>query len=399
MIPNGYKTYIKKQIDEYIYTYEKIPQKTDLKDLAVEPLIFEYGNWRNALIALGYLKVDTPESAFHSLQDLQDTLEGAPSLIEAKEAGIDTKILIQKYGSWKNVKKQLKAHTTKTYKMKKTNQTKFNEKVQKDEEKILELTRNLKKIPTAKDIIDHGIDINRILKKYNTWNNAKIQLHLYEIYEEIVLKDIKDLYIKNEKKPSLSDISNHKINIKPIVSKYGSWSKACTHLNITCFDKEKMKEYILEEMKKQRKLPSLTALKKNGFQEKELLKVYKTWHNAIVDLGLDIEEEKILAEDIQNLCNKLQYIPTIEELKEHGLYSSPIFHKYHGWEKFRENYEIKVQKIDKTTDTSEIEKKLKLVEKILGKMPSVEEAKEFDINVEKLLKKYGTWNAVVACIK
>lgn len=394
MIPNGYREYIKEQIDNYIHVHKKLPQKTDLKKFAIEPLIFEFGNWRNALIELGYLKNETPETAFQSLQELQDELHGLPSYMEAKEAGIDTKILIQKYGTWKNVKNELKKHTTKTYTMKKINEEKFNEKIKQDEEKIIVLTKEKKKIPTAKDLMVNNIDMNRILKKYITWNNAKEQLHLYDIYEEIVISQIKELYLQEGKKPSLSVIAKHHININPLITKYGSWTNACKHLPISTFNIDKFREYVLEEMKKQRKLPSLSYLKRQGFDEKELLKIFKNWHNVISELKLDIEEEKMLAEDIQHLCNKLQHIPTLEELKEYNLHYPTVFKKYHGWENFKKKYGIKVMEIHEEINTEECEKKIKLVEKIIGKFPTKEEAKDFDIDVEKLVKKYGSWDCM-----
>ena len=48
---------------------------------------------------------------------------------DAKEAGIDTKALIQFYGNWRNVKKELKEKTTKVYKVKKTKEPIFNKKI------------------------------------------------------------------------------------------------------------------------------------------------------------------------------------------------------------------------------------------------------------------------------
>lgn len=399
LIPNGYKNYIKTKIDEYIKQHHKIPQKNDMQDLSIEPLMFEYGNWRNVLLEFGYIKASTPESAFKELQDLQDELEGTPSLLEAKEAGIDTKALIQFYGNWRNVKKELKEKTTKVYKVKKTKEPIFNKKIKKDEEKLIAFTKQQKKIPTAKDAINQHVDMNKIIKKYGTWNNAKEQLQLYDIYESIVVEEVRELHIQNNKKPSLTMISNANIDIKPIVAKYGSWTNACKHLNITTFDKEKTKDMIRKELEKQRKLPSLADLKEQGFDEKPLLKVYKTWNHALKDFGLDLEEEKILAEDIQTLCNQLGYVPTVEEMKERHMNISAIFKKYHGFENFREKYDIKVVHVNYEINTDELEKKLKLVEKIIGKMPEISDAEEFDINVEELLKKYGNWQNVVSNLK
>ena len=77
-------------------------------------MIFEYGNWKHALSALGFLSKENINEEFKDLLQLQDELQGPPSLEEAKEAGINTKLLIDTYDGWRNVKKELKNKTTKT---------------------------------------------------------------------------------------------------------------------------------------------------------------------------------------------------------------------------------------------------------------------------------------------
>lgn len=235
MLPNGYKDFMKEKIKEFYNNNNRLPNKNDLKEYSVEPLIFEYGNWRYALMALGFLSEESIELEMKNLLQLQDQLEGAPSLEEANNAGIHTKLLIQSYNGWKNVKQELKKRTTKRYKIKKTKQTEFNEKIKKDEEILKEITKKYKRIPTVKMAINNGVEINRILKKYDSWTNAKKELQLYEIYETAIIPKIKELDTINQKtieKELKKTKYIFKPTIKPLLMKYKTWENVCTKFSL-----------------------------------------------------------------------------------------------------------------------------------------------------------------------
>ena len=404
MIPDGYKEFMKEKIDEYIEEHHKLPQKSELKHLAIEPLIFEYGNWRNVLIEFGYKKKETPESAFQSLQELQKELMGLPTLPEAKQYGIDTRLLINEFGSWKNVKHALKQATDDPYQIKRTKQKKFNEKIESDEQKIIELTKKNKKIPTARIIRNNDIDINRILLKYGSLNMAKKELKLYDIYEDIVKKDLKKISKKKTNKELFMYLK--KIDFKPLISKYGSVENLCKELNIPALDIEKIREEILEEMKKQRKLPDMNYLKNQGIELRGLLEIYKTWKNIITALKLDVIEEEMLVEDIISLMKKLGHVPTVKEIKEANLNINKIFKKYNGWKNFREKYKIEElfseTHFESIIDDINIKKEILQISrliKIIGHEPTIEEAKEYDIDTNILLQSYPSWNFVLSVVK
>ena len=99
MLPNGYKDFMKEKISEYYNIHHKLPQKNDLKELSVEPLIFEYGKWKYALYELGFINEETAEEEFNRLVELQNELNGLPSFEEAKDAGINIRLLTDKYGN------------------------------------------------------------------------------------------------------------------------------------------------------------------------------------------------------------------------------------------------------------------------------------------------------------
>lgn len=157
-------------------------------------------------------------------------MEGSPSLEEAKEAGINTKLLIEAYNGWRNVKKELKKQTTKTYRIKKTKIDQFNEKVKKDEEILKNITMKYMKLPTVQMAINNGVEINRVLKKYGTWIKAKEELNLYDIYEYTIVNKIKELGIIDEKmieKELKKTKYVYKPSLKQLITHYGSWENVC----------------------------------------------------------------------------------------------------------------------------------------------------------------------------
>lgn len=291
MLPNGYKEFMREKINEFYIQNKKLPNKNDLKEYSVEPLIFEYGNWKYALSELGFQIKESVEDEFNDLLMLQDELEGAPSLIEAQNAGINTKLLINYYNGWKNVKKELKNNTQKTYGIKKTKLENFNEKIKNDEKIIVNITDKYSIIPTVKIAIQEGVEMNRILKKYKTWQNAKKELHLYDIYEKSMIHRIKELNIYDEK--SLTKIFNkmqqpYKPDIKPIIKKYQTWHNIYNLLTVSSIqnlsdDEEKIVEKNIEKLKLIKKIignfPTENDAKKYDIDVDILLKKYKKWNN------------------------------------------------------------------------------------------------------------------------
>ena len=290
MLPNGYKQFMQEKINNFYIENNRLPTKQDLKDYSVEPLIFEYGNWKQVLIELGFKNTENVETEFQDLLQLQDNLEGLPSLEEAKEVGINTKLLIQKYDGWRNVKKELKKNMKNTYKIKKTKLNQFNEKIEKDEEILKNITIKYAKLPTVQMAINNGVEINRVLKKYGTWMNAKKELDLYDIYEKTIIEKIKEMKTndRNRIEKELKKAKYiYKPDLKPLIQKYGSWISVCKNFNLISEFTEN------EEKEIEKNLENLKLIEKiiGGFPDKNvaasydinvelLVKKYGKWENV-----------------------------------------------------------------------------------------------------------------------
>jgi len=174
MISEGYKNYIKSQIGEYIVKNKKVPSKTDIKHISTEPLISEYGSWKNVLIDFGFIKGETLDDIFEELLLLQRKTNKPLTIKLVNNEGINVRRLIRKYGSWTNLKQEIMRQLPKEeYISEKTL-----EKVKEEEDKLIQLMKKLNKIPTANEARNNGINVNRLLKKYRTWNVVKKELEI-----------------------------------------------------------------------------------------------------------------------------------------------------------------------------------------------------------------------------
>lgn len=108
-------------------------------------------------------------------------------------------------------------------------------RIQKDEILLIEITKHYTIVPTVQIAIDNQVEINRILKKYDTWSNAKKELKLYEIYENEIIKKIKKIGgIDKEKieKELKKTNEKYKPELKSLILKYKTWKNVCKIFNL-----------------------------------------------------------------------------------------------------------------------------------------------------------------------
>lgn len=183
MISEGYKTYVKERINEYILENDKLPSKNDIEDIILEPIIGEYGSWKNVLIHFGFLKSINCDEMFEELLKLQSKLNHPLRMSDIRKERINIRPLLKKFGTWGKLKQELIAHLPVEYQKKKMMNEDFLRKIIEEENKLKQLTKKYNKIPTAKLARDNNVNINSLLLKYKTWNQAKRDLKLENIIE------------------------------------------------------------------------------------------------------------------------------------------------------------------------------------------------------------------------
>ena len=394
----GYKNYVKGFVVKFINDNGKLPTKKDMvnQNISIDPLITTYGGWNNVLKALGFDR-DTVEENINDeevmakLKELQEKLGTVPTLTHVKQEKINIKGLQNKFGSWNNIKKILKGELDEEKAQEeKTKRNIFD--LEETTEELIALTKELGDVPKIAQAKSRGINVNRLIKMFGSWTNAKKELNLYSAQEEAVVAEITDLQRQTIKRPTIQKIKENNINIKPLIKKYGSWKQACNVLNIDLYDLECIKDEILQVAKDINKKPTVYELKKYGVNIKPLSQEYGGWYNIVREMELEKFDENRTMEQIQEVANIIDKTPTIKDLREHHVKTTKIFKTYGGWNKLREAMGLPKFSRYTNSELSEREEELKALGDTLGRTPTLKDVKDYNIHVSPLINRYGSWN-------
>ena len=236
------ETIATRNLMEYVERNNGMPTREDIVNvLAMLPLFIGDVN-----IEIKYPKNNTSNKTkkniskksndtINQLRELQSKSNKKLTIKDVKENNIDLDNLMKKYGSWRNIKKELLESPKKTY-SKENNKTKrVSKKISNKkktntennisvEQKLINLTNSLKRVPTREDI--KGINISELVNKYGTWKNVKKELGLYDIYEKNMINEILNLRSENGKLPTIQKCRENKIDVVYFIKKYGTWKKA-----------------------------------------------------------------------------------------------------------------------------------------------------------------------------
>lgn len=421
-IADNYKEYIKKHVSEFIKENGKLPTKKDMenKDVSVAGLVDSCGGWNNGLIALGFgkdsiLEAVNVDEEMDKVRNIQNQKGGVvPTLADLKKGKVKINVLLNKYGNWNNIKNLLKGDITEEEALREENiKDIFDE--DKAREELIDFIKKYDKIPTMKEAKDKGINVNKLIKKYNTWTKVKEELGLYDVQRELVLEQIKEIQRKEEKvkRPSLAKLKAEKVNIKSLLKKYSTWKKACSELGIELYDVSLLESKVIEIAERMEKTPLESELRAQGINVKPLVEKYDGWYNVVEALELYKYNDQKALNEIQRLVGDIDKTPTKQQLRENHISLTGLFKRYNGWDGVREY--MGLPKYSKFTNTQlkESEQQIIAIGNQLGRTPKLEDiievnkkAKERNrinkengveervdkIHVSALIHRYGSWN-------
>lgn len=387
---DSYNKYIIEMIDNFkINNNGKIPSKKEMLALgvSVKPLIDTFGGWKKSLIGLGIVKSN--ESISIKLFDLKDKLERIPTLLDLKNADISINSVIKEYGSWSNAKKVL-------------NGKENIPTASKIENDIIELVKDINKVPTVKDIKEAKINIKPILNKYSSWSNAKKILNIENYIKEekkILISNEEIQEIKNEilsiqnklkRKPNLDELKNENIDIKKLLKSFGSWNKAYESLNLQDNLINIYKAIIVEKSRELGRIIRIKELKEYDIQV-SILTSNQKWSEIVEELKLNEIEKDSIKDKIIKISKELGYRPLMSELLKNKIEYTKVIKDYDSISDMYDKLGVPKNKVNENVDLSEIILKIKLLKEILGETPSLEQVINNKIKVRKAIKVYGTW--------
>ena len=404
LMAEGFKNYVKEAVFNFINKTGRIPTKKDMleENISIEPLISTYGTWTNVLKALDCYKKDnrvsvTEEETFELLYKLQEKIGSIPTFTQVKKEKIDITILLKEYGKWSVVKEVLKGRLDKeTAKKDKDKALIFD--LEKTTEILIEETKRSKRIPTRKQANEMGLNTSKLIELFGSWENVINELNIYKTHEERVVLQLDTITELQKKRPTLMEIRERKIDVSPLINKYGSWRKACEELNLDSkyVDIESIKEQVIELAKKLNRRPTVLDVQKEEIDVKSLIREYKGWKNVVKELDLDRFEINEIKEEILMLSEELDRTPKFKDLVNNKINVKKILSKYKKWSIFRTKIGLPTFSKFSNTQLKEKEQQILDLADELKKTPTIRDINAKKLKITALINRYGSWNNVLS---
>jgi hypothetical protein len=146
-------------------------------------------------------------------------------------------------------------------------------------EEIKKFQMELGKVPTMKDITDHKIDIAPLLKTCGGWKTFKQSLTSKDEAIQVV-----ELMHKLNKIPTKDDLEKNNISLDNILVKFGSWSNAKKSMDLEKEYIEMIKGQILK-LKETTKI-TIRACDEADIDTSYLMRKYGSWSESLRKLGI-----------------------------------------------------------------------------------------------------------------
>ncbi|HCL4455185.1 TPA: hypothetical protein N2D10_003212 [Clostridium botulinum] len=333
----------------------RIPKTSEVKSYIT--IIKRFGSWNNALKKAGYTNKEIYESKKRYVYTNEDLL----NIIKCKEKEIgriphskeikQRNIISKRFGSWNNALKLAGYKDTQILKKNK----------EFTREELLELIRckynELGRIPKMTEFELQY----EVYKNFDSWKDAlklvgiemksdKKQIKSNEkkkkYSDEDLLQKIKNKYNELGEIPKSYQVENYTI----IIRRFNGWDNA---LKKAGFDDKELKKYnktytkkdllnmIKEKTKELGRIPSMTEFS----HKHRIVKNFGTWENALIEAGFSKEEihnrnKKYSDEDLLNIIKtkylQLGKIPQTKDVKQY--YS--IIDRFDSWKNALEKADL-----------------------------------------------------------
>lgn len=231
--------------------------------------------------------------------------------------------------------------------------------------------------------------------------------------DEEMLDSLKVFYENHGRRPKMSDFVGKKPSDSMIGKRFGSWRKALElagiefgKLNNRVYDKDYLREMLLEYYNKYNKVPTIRGMKSEGYPTVHAyINHFGSFKNALKDVGLfklrrDVYQfcetytDEELLNKLRDFMKNRDRIPVGNEYKEIDDFNSGIYVRRFGsiYNAFKLiGYDIDKQK---EKDSNDLKEKMledyKNLYKMLGKLPTVQ---DIDCHsVKGMTRSMGSYN-------
>lgn len=317
-----------------------------------------------------------------------------PTVRELKNMKISYNNIIKFFGSHKDMveKLKLKDYIDDSRQMVMNSLNDSEEYVERKstiKEKLTKLTLTNNRLPKISDLASVDLKKYDIEKCYCSWKNAIKETGMLSVLNNKIKEDVLKLENDLAHIPNKKELKMAGIIIKPLIKEYDTWKKACVELGLEENLKTIIKNKITSLAETINKTPHLYDIKEHHINYR---KTDMKWRELAKELDLDNYDERNVATEITTLVDILDRTPTILEMKENSVKIGRFAKKYGGWSKFREK--IGLYKRSKYTNTQikEIENSIIALSNIDGATPKLKDIVSNKIKYNCLVSRYGSWN-------
>lgn len=212
-------------------------------------------------------------------------------------------------------------------------------------EDLKRVAEELDKTPSINEYNKHGEYSNcTITNRFGSWNEAMAAIGLEQnerktkIDTKKLLLDLKRVANEIERAPLKSEYQEHgEYSTNPFDSRFESWEAALNAIGReSCVPVRIKKQDLFEDLDRVanqlKKAPRQEEYDEYGKYSIETFRNrFGSWNDAIVAIGrkpnANLSREHLLI-DLEQVADKLQKAPTIEEYNEHGKYSSHTYYNH-----------------------------------------------------------------------
>ncbi|WP_337653229.1 homing endonuclease associated repeat-containing protein [Halomontanus rarus] len=236
------------------------------------------------------------------------------------------------------------------------------EKIQREDlvDAIHELADEVGRAPKYDEMADKGrYSPGPFEREFGTWNEALLETgytpnSLNSISESELIEELERLHTELGRTPTIEDMNDHgKYSQRPYSGHFGSWTDALKSAGLTPNREINIPvDDLLAELKhlseRIGKVPSASDMGSEGnFSTYPYLDRFGSWRGALEEAGFSEDEippahigngagRDELIDEIRSIAEKLQKIPTREDMNEHGKFTGgPYTRRFGGWNNAR----------------------------------------------------------------
>ena len=266
------------------------------------------------------------------------------------------------------------------------------------------------RLPKKKDM-ENKMSVKVVVNTYGGWKNALESLGFIKdsLSPEKSVSKLKKIVEELGFIPTIKELKELDIDIKPAIELYGSWTEVKKYLKgefttlkpvirkQNKLSKEKLKEeklklgeQIIALTRKLKNVPKINDLKDEEISIYKVNKLFENWNKAKEELSLRMIAIEEIVKDIKEIQKENVKRPSLSELKDYGVNTTLLIKEFGTWKEACNELNIALY------DEEGIKTSLTDLAKSLGRTPLLKDIKDKNIPINYLIKEHSSWKNVVS---